>query len=375
MTTPARDWRPILVSSAILSLALLGDALLYAVLPLHAATFGISLVWVGVLLSANRFVRVFAYGLVARATARVGIRRTCLLAALGAVLSTGLYGLGEGPAVLLLARVLWGLVYAALLLITLAYAVEYRAAAGARIGVSRTVQRVGPILALALGAWLTGLLGPQTVFVLLTGVTALALPLVYLLPPDPPRATTPAPPTRALGRPRAIDILFFLQGLGVDGVFAVTITVILAREMPVATAVLLGGMLLALRHIGEAVAAPAFGWFADRHGARGTFLFAMAATILGFAAIASGLTLVGALAMLVFRGALASLGPALIVQGIDADEPAVGHLARMQAWRDLGAALGPLGAAALLPLISPEAQHALVALLLALALLPALRRA
>ena len=83
-------------------------------------------VWVGVLLSANRFVRVFAYGTIARLTYRFGIRRTCLVAVLGAVLSTGLYGFGEGPAVLLIARVLWGLVYAALLLITLAYAIEVR---------------------------------------------------------------------------------------------------------------------------------------------------------------------------------------------------------------------------------------------------------
>ena len=53
-------WKTVVTSSSILSLALVGDALIYAVLPVHAETFGINLVWVGVLLSANRFVRVFA---------------------------------------------------------------------------------------------------------------------------------------------------------------------------------------------------------------------------------------------------------------------------------------------------------------------------
>ncbi|HEY8171881.1 MAG TPA: hypothetical protein VIH21_02240 [Dehalococcoidia bacterium] len=39
--------RPTVLASIVLALALLGDSLLYAVLPLHAATFGISLAWVG----------------------------------------------------------------------------------------------------------------------------------------------------------------------------------------------------------------------------------------------------------------------------------------------------------------------------------------
>jgi DHA1 family inner membrane transport protein len=69
LTNPAETgWRAIIGSSAILSLALLGDALLYAVLPAFAEDFGLTLPWVGVMLSANRFVRVFAYGFIARLT-------------------------------------------------------------------------------------------------------------------------------------------------------------------------------------------------------------------------------------------------------------------------------------------------------------------
>ncbi len=48
-------------SAAVLSIVLMGDALLYVVLPVSAAAFGIGLVWVGILLSANRFVRILAY--------------------------------------------------------------------------------------------------------------------------------------------------------------------------------------------------------------------------------------------------------------------------------------------------------------------------
>lgn len=46
--------------------------------------------------------------------------------------------------------------------------------------------------------------------------------------------------------------------------------------------------------------------------------------------------------MLIFRGALASLGPATIAQSLSKSEDAMGPLARMQTWRDFGAACGPL---------------------------------
>ena len=87
--------------------------------------------------------------------------------------------------------------------------------------------------------------------------------------------------------------------------------------------------------------------------------------MLGFVCVALGFTVSGALVMLLFRGALASLGPAVIAQSLAADEQAVGPLARMQAWRDLGAACGPLLTGFLLAYASAEFQHGAVAVALA----------
>ena len=155
-----------------------------------------------------------------------------------------------------------------------------------------------------------------------------------------------------------------MQGFGVDGVFAVTIALIFAQELPPATAVIVGGALLAMRHIGEAFAAPLFGWIADRFGAQRIFIGSFFLTIMGFASIAGGLTVIGAIVMLVFRGALASLGPAIIVHSMTVDDPAIAPLARMQAWRDLGAAFGPLVTGFALTIFSAETQHAMVAIAL-----------
>lgn len=361
-------WRAIVSSSSIMSLALLGDALLYAVLPAYAEDFGLTLPWVGVMLSANRFVRVFAYGALARMTRALGVRRMCVLAVFGATFSTALYGFGEGPVVILTARILWGLTYAVLVLATLSYAVEYRAAVGARVGVGQAIQRVGPILALFGGAWLVGAVGPQATFALLAIPTGLSL-FIALTLPESRAATAKRSPSASLTRPKPIDVLFFLQGYGVDGVFAITITLIFAREASLSVAVMGGGALLAMRHFGEAIAAPLFGWIADRYGARQVFVAAAFLTMIGFVLVAAGLTVAGALVMLIFRGALASLGPAVITQSLDADQDAIGPLARMQAWRDLGAACGPLATGLLLATVSAELQHAAVSVALAAGLI------
>lgn len=355
-------WRVIVSSSAIMSLALLGDALLYAVLPVYAADFGLTLPWVGVMLSANRFVRVFAYGYLARLARAVGLRRVCIGAAVTATVSTALYGLGQGPAVMLTARVLWGLTYGVLVLATLSYATMVRDRVGTRVGVGQAIQRLGPILALLLGTWLVSRMGPQGVFVALAVPTALAVFIALSLPKVDVTAKRSAAPQ--LVRPAPIDVLFFLQGYGVDGVFALSITLIFARDMPLAEAVAAGGMLLAGRHFGEAIAAPLFGSIADRFGARRVFVFAAILTTVSFAMVAAGLVIAGAIIMVVFRGALASLGPAVIVEGLDPDADTIGPLARMQAWRDFGAACGPLVTGFLLTVIVAEVQLAAVAVAL-----------
>lgn len=356
-----------------MSLALLGDALLYAVLPAYAEHFGLSLAWVGVMLSANRIVRVFTYGLIARLTRTVGVRNMCVAAAVAATFSTALYGISQGPTTMLAARILWGLTYATLVLATLSYAVESRASVGIRVGVGQAIQRAGPICALLFGAWLVSTIGPNTVFLILAIPTALAIPVALSLPKRVTAKVKQSPPV-SLVPPQPIDIIFFLQGYGVDGVFAISITLIFTRDNALSTAVMSGSALLAMRHFGEAIAAPLFGWIADRFGAKRVFVVATVLTLTGFFGVAMGYTVAGALVMLLFRGALASLGPAVIAQSLQANDDTLGALARMQTWRDIGASAGPLATGFLLTILSAEIQHGLVALALALGLVYWLRR-
>ncbi|MDC0987743.1 hypothetical protein OAS67_10890, partial [Alphaproteobacteria bacterium] len=97
------------VSAGVLSIILIGDALIYVVLPVNAAEFGITLAWVGVLLSANRLVRIFTYGLIARLTDAIGLRQMTIISAMAGASSTILYGVADGGPILLFARIVWGL--------------------------------------------------------------------------------------------------------------------------------------------------------------------------------------------------------------------------------------------------------------------------
>ena len=92
-----------------LALVLPADTVLYLLLPMHAAQFGLSLAEAGLLLAANRLVRIAGYGWVARFYARRGDRPVCTLAVAAAALCALGYALLSGFWALLPLRLLWGL--------------------------------------------------------------------------------------------------------------------------------------------------------------------------------------------------------------------------------------------------------------------------
>lgn len=337
MTTPGVG--PTSISAAVLSVALLGDALIYVVLPVNAAEFGVTLVWVGILLSANRVIRILTYGQVVRLTDAIGLRQMSVVAAIGGALSTLLYWLGDGGPVLLFARIMWGLSFAALSLITLAYAVDYRARAGARVGLSRSITQIGPAISLSAGAWLAGILGAQTVFLVLGIASLAAIPLAFLLPKD----TKKTPPSSRpwFPKPAVVDLVFFVVGFCVDGVFAMTITLALLDSVSIEAAMLSGGILLASHRLVQFFTAPMGGMLGDKVGAMRVLNISLIVLALGFAVIGTGANYSGAAIIIVARSVISAVGPAAVASGV-AQYNTIYRLAVMQTWRDFGAALGPL---------------------------------
>jgi hypothetical protein len=96
--------------------------------------FGVSLAEAGLLLAANRLVRIAGYGWVARYYAVHGPRAACLLAAAGSVLATLGYAFSSGLIALIVARLLWGLSFAAMNIATQALATGEPTGAAKRSG-------------------------------------------------------------------------------------------------------------------------------------------------------------------------------------------------------------------------------------------------
>ena len=349
--------RNVWLSSSVLSLSLFGDALLYVILPVHADAFGVSLAMVGFLLAINRIIRTFAYGIIVEIAARIGLKKLCLIAATTAIASTFGYTILDGAFWLSLSRALWGLSYAALLLITLSYAAMNPAKTGTRIGLSRSVEQIGPLLAMTAGAWLATIVGPKTVFSYLALGSSLAVILAFFLfeKAQPNRIKRPAKRNRLIPKPDSLDALIFWMGAGVDGVFTLSISLMWAEHVSLELAILLGGSILAARRLSELLVAPFAGVIADRIGTRMPLTIALMTSILGFAMIGMNWLVVGSCLLVIARGALGTLFAAAVAKIYQ--DSKVNALARNQTWRDIGAAAGPLVAGAALSVISPEILH------------------
>ncbi len=349
-------------AALVLSLTLPGDVLLYLLLPLHAATFGVSLPEAGVLLAANRLIRILGYGWIARFFQRHGPRRTCTLAVVGAAASTLGYGLLSGVTTLLLARLVWGLSFAAMNISTQALAVSELEGAAKRSGRSRAIISAGPTVALVVGAVLSEIIGSQAVFLLLGVVALLALAFTRGLPAGTTPAISSGP---RFSLPTRLDTWSFVQGLTLDGLFVIGLAVLAASAVPQGAA-LAAGSALALRYVSEIVLSPIGGAAAERHGAIRMLVILSILSAGGLALVGMGALWVGALTVVVLRGLLQPL-PAPVIAVRYGGSARVGAIARVATWRDLGAGVGPLIAGVLIPVLPAAALYGGAALLLAAA--------
>jgi MFS family permease len=337
---PAIPGRAVALSGAVLGLGLLGDTLIYAVLPLYHAEWGITLAMVGVLLSLNRWVRLLANSLIAAIGEHVGARQMMIMAAVGSVVATTCYGLDGGEALQIGARMLWGISFAALNLGSLAYAVADRANAGKRVGASRGL--IGMIQASCFvgGALLVLQVGPRNVFLVLGAITLLAVVAAAMLPP------LHAEPTDRRGfrlpKPHRLEVWGFLLGFSGDGVFLLTLAFLLKDSVTSVAPIMATSLVLSLRCLVEATGGPVGGWMGDRFGARPVAVVTGSVLVLGYFLIAGHVDVVGSVVIVLTRGLYNTLIPVMVMQRVTG-----GYLssqASYSTWRDFGAAVGPLTA-------------------------------
>jgi predicted MFS family arabinose efflux permease len=102
---------PILSIAGATALSVLGDAVMYAVLPSYYGHVGLTPLQVGILLSVNRWVRLASNHVAERCYRESSVELWLIPAYLLGSVVTAIYGLSKTFAILLAVRILWGICF------------------------------------------------------------------------------------------------------------------------------------------------------------------------------------------------------------------------------------------------------------------------
>ncbi len=178
-------YRNVRRTALVTALCLIGDSMLYVLLPIYYLEFGLTSLWqVGALLAANRFIRIPFGPLVSWVIARTDTRLIFLICILLASATTCAYGVVKGFAGLLAVRFVWGLVWCALRMTGYISVLDNSdgSDSGRLMGVYTSVFRIGSLIGMVGGGLLANFMGPFVPPMLFAGVMLLGLPLSLRLP-------------------------------------------------------------------------------------------------------------------------------------------------------------------------------------------------
>jgi len=360
--TAAEADRASFYAALTLALTLPGDTLLYLLLPIYAATFGVSLPEAGLLLAANRLVRIAGYGWVSRFYAARGARMACIVAAFGAILATASYAALSGLWLLIVARLVWGLSFAAMNIANQALPTAIIEGAARRNGRARAIIAMGPTVGLVGGAFLAQAYGPRSVFFVLLAAAAVA-PLVATRIPERKETIMRGGPR--FERPGPLSLWSFAVGFTMDGLLIFGLGLLAAANYPKG-AVIAAGLAMALRYAVEIGFSPLGGHLAAAYGARRMLVLTSLGAAVGLALLSTDgwLLWFAAVTAIVLRAVGQPLSAPVVAEAYPGPER-VPALARQATWRDIGAGTGPLAAGFLFQYASPLIIYGGGAILLA----------
>jgi MFS family permease len=372
------------------ALSLMGDGTLYTVLPTHTAEAGIALSSVGIILGVNRAVRVFLNGPAGLAYDRWPRRRLFVPALFIGALSTVVYAATRGFWPMLVGRLLWGLAWSGIWVggATVILDVTTDRDRGRWTGLYQTWFFLGAALSTFSGGLLTDWLGYGATMWIGAAVTAVGGVVALILLPET-RHARPNPGNLSveeigpqLRANQELWVAVSLQGINrfvIAGVLAATMGLLVQGWLR-STSLTLGvatltGVLMAGRTLLSIVAAPLAGTASDRLGSRwGVAGWGLAIGVASMALVAWG----GPMAILagVSLGAVAGGSVQALVTALTGDLVSQAQRGRaiglLHTVGDLGSAIGPPVAYALMPWIELRGVYLLCAGLFAAGLVLAI---
>jgi MFS family permease len=296
--------RPIISISLITAACLIGDSMLYIVLPVHWQEMGLSSLWqVGIILSMNRLIRLPLNPLVSTMYRYLSARAGILIAVFLAVITTAAYGYVTSFAMFIVLRCLWGLAWTFLRLGAYFTILDYAADdnRGKCMGQYNGLYRLGSLAGMLFGGILADICGIRNTALVFALITLLCLPFVFKYIPSSAKGMVAEQSRQEIHfsifhHPDVFTILLvgMVMAMIYQGIFTSTISYLIQLQRPdplvlagaAIGAASLGGVVQAVRWAWEPWLAPWFGSLSDSHLGRlpvlcgSTFVAAM-----GFACI------------------------------------------------------------------------------------------
>ena len=379
--------KAVVVISLLTAACLLGDSMLYIVLPIHFQSAGLTSLWeVGILLSVNRLVRLPLNPLVGWLYGRMSSRSGVLFAGVLAVGTTLSYAFCQGFAAWLLLRCLWGVAWTFLRLgayFTILN-VSGETNRGYYMGLYNGLYRLGSLGGMLAGGYLADRFGLSATAMFFSALTLISLPFAFrLIPAAASHGQTESAASGAGVGWREAGVFWplftgLVIAMAYQGVFVSTLShLIEAHYAPVVSiaglalgAASLAGVLQALRWGWEPWLAPWIGHLSDGQGGRQRLLIGALTAAAAFLSLLAAPLPVGVWLLLVIGVLLTATALTTLADAVACDA-AVGRpqKAFMTAYSfsiDIGAALGPMTAFSMNSVWGPYAVYWLLAVLLLL---------
>ncbi len=330
--------------------SLLGDQMLYSVLPTHYAELGLMPYQVGLILSVNRWVRLITNTLAEKLCQRYNLTGLMTGSLILGGLLTAVYGVVTSFTILLIARMLWGLSWSFIRQIGLMTVVDTTPPSmiGQRMGFYNGVSRLGSLGGNFLGGLAHDVVGFTLTLFLFAIISLLGTPLGWIARRAVLREDHQNKKVENSGWVPKLMICGFVIGCVGPGMIMSTLGVVLVDTIGTSLTLLgmvigiatLNGALLSSRWIADALGAPFLGHISDRLGRRWSAIIYFGTGMLALfsASIASNMGLF-ALCVVVFF--LCGVGATVVISaesGMRGSRSVAGYVTAL----DLGAATGPV---------------------------------
>jgi MFS family permease len=341
---------PVFYISTGLSLVTLGDSLLYTILPSYYPFLGLAPLQVGILLSANRWIRLATNHMAEYCYRRYSSDLWLLLAFFMGSVVTAMYGIGKIFLILLIARILWGTSFSFIRQAGIMTAVNSGSEThlGERVGYYRGINAMWRTLGVLIGSLCHDVFGFTFTLVGLSILSLMAVPLGALSQKGL-KLIKKSLMSDVPGKGDATVICCgFAVGLIGGGMIVSTLGLVLREQMgePFLIAgysigiVTLTGIILGLRWFIDGIGSPILGAIADRMGRKRstTILFWLGAVTLIVIALYPKITLLIPLIVLFF---ICGTTVYTLLSAL-AGERGARSVASLATAIDFGMAIGPL---------------------------------